>query len=164
MSAARTMIDLIGCVVVAAVGWGCEAGNLGSSSMSPTIAPGEKVTVDYSAYAISQPKRWDVVAFEPPGGSNQTWVFRVVAMPGERVDFASNGIAVNGRPLTLPLEITNVTYLSLDVMGQRSMVPSPYLVPMSSYFLLGDNSRNANDSRFLGAIPKTNIVGRVRGK
>lgn len=158
------MIDLIGCVVVAAVAWGCDAGNMGSSSMSPTTAPGEKVTVDYSAYAFSQPKRWDVVAFEPPGGSNQTWVFRVVALPGERVDFASNGIAVNGRPLGLPLEITNVTYLSMDVMGRRSMVPSPYLVPMSSYFLLGDNSRNASDSRFLGAIPRTNIVGRVRGK
>ena len=137
---------------------------MGSSSMSPTIAPGEKVTIDYAAYAISQPKRWDAVGFEPPGGSNQTWVFRVVALPGERVDFASNGIAVNGRPLALPPEITNVTYLSMDAMGHRSTLGSPYVVPPSSYFLLGDNSRDANDSRYLGAIPKTNIVGRVKGK
>lgn len=112
MSTARSIIDLIGCVVVAAIACGCDAGNMGSSSMSPTIASGEKVTIDYSAYVISQPKRWDVVAFESPGGSNQTWVFRVVALPGERVDFASNGIAVNGRPLALPLELTNVTYLN----------------------------------------------------
>ena len=164
MLAARSIIELFGCIVVAALACGCEDSNTRSSSMSPTIAQGEKVTIDYSAYAISQPKRWDVVAFEPPSGSNETWLFRVVALPGERVEFASNGIAVNGRPLALPAKLTNISYLSMDAMRLRSTQSSPYVVPPSRYFLLGDNSPNANDSRYLGAIPKTNIVGRVRGK
>ena len=116
MLAARSIIELFGCIVVAALACGCEDSNMRSSSMSPTIAQGEKVTIDYSAYAISQPKRWDVVAFEPPSGSNETWLFRVVALPGERVEFASNGIAVNGRPLALPAKLTNISYLSMDAM------------------------------------------------
>ena len=43
---------------------GCRQQTFVSGSMAPTIAAGENVTVDYSAYAVSSPKRWDVVAFE----------------------------------------------------------------------------------------------------
>lgn len=163
MTVAR-FLRAAGCIALAGIACGCDDGTVVSSSMSPTIAPGEKVTIDYSAYAISEPKRWDVVAFEAPGQTNETWVFRVVALPGERVDFASHGIAVNRKSLVLPVELTNITYLALDEMARRSSVVSPYVVPESSYFLLGDNSRTANDSRFIGAVWKSNILGRIRGK
>ncbi len=132
--------------------------------MAPTIAPGEKVTVDFSAYLVASPRRWDVVAFEPPSRTNEIWLMRVIGMPGESVAFASGGIKLNGQPLALPRHLTNVTYLSLDRPGQPSRVPSPYVVPPGDYFLLGDNSGSANDSRFWGAIPRTNIIGKVRNK
>lgn len=148
---------------------GCRDAILVSSSMTPTIKQGEQVTVDYTAYKIGTPKRWDVVAFEPPGlasatGTRIVWLMRVVALPGETVGFSMNSITVNGQPLSLPAHVTNVTYLSLDKLGQPPQVTSPYVVPADSFFVLGDNSANANDSRFWGAVPRTNIVGRVRNK
>jgi len=82
--------------------------------MAPTIKPGEKLIVNYTAYVVAAPKRWDVVAFQPPMFTSQTWVMRVVALPGENVSFASGGIAVNGQPLALPPHVINVTYVSLD--------------------------------------------------
>jgi len=157
-------IQMAGCIALTVFGSGCEDATMRSSSMSPSVVPGEKLTIDYSAYAVSRPERWDMVAFTPPGQTNQTWVFRVIALPGERVDFASNGVQANGRMLELPAGLTNIAYVSPAEMGQPSAIDFPYVVPSSSYFLLGDNSRNANDSRFIGAIPMTNILGRVVGK
>jgi signal peptidase I len=135
--------------------------------MSPSIKRGEIVSVDYAAYAIAGPKRWDVVTFGPPSLTNQVWVMRVVALPGETVSFATGGVTVNGQPLTLPPHVTNVTYVSLDVLalgGSGSAITSPYVVPTNSYFVLGDNSASAYDSRFWGAIPFANIIGKVRNK
>lgn len=135
--------------------------------MEPTIKRGEKVTVDYTAYAIAQPKRWDVVAFEPPMFTNQIWLKRIVALPGETVSFDKGPVTVNGQPLVPPAHVTNVAYVSLDYPGltaYRGLVPSPYVVPKDCYFVLGDCSTNSNDSRAWGALPRTNIFGKVRGR
>jgi signal peptidase I len=53
-----------------------------------------------------------------------------------------------------------------NTTSARSLVwvTSPYVVPKKSYFVLGDSSTNSNDSRFWGAVPETNILGRVRNK
>jgi len=135
--------------------------------MSPTIKPGARITVDWTAYALSSPKRWDVVCFNPPIYTNQIWAMRVVAVPGEAVSFAAGGIAVNGRAIAVPSHITNVAYVSLDYPALRSGgvsgITSPYVVPSNSFFVLGDNSTNALDSRFWGAVQRTNVLGRVRG-
>jgi len=146
---------------------GCKKARELSSSMAPTITAGEKVTIDYTAYAIAAPKRWDVVAFEPPMWTNQIFAMRIVALPGETVAFATGGVTVNGLPLVPPPYLTNVNYVSLDhsaLIGAGRRAPSPYVVPSRSYFVLGDNSTNSNDSRMWGAVPLSNIVGRVRHK
>lgn len=151
----------------ALIACGCRDSTFSSSAMLPTIKPGETVSVDYSAYTVATPRRWDIVTFEPPTFPNEVWAMRIVALPGETVSFATGGVTVNGRPLTLPAHVTNVTYVSLDEprFGHAgSGIGSPYVVPSSCYFVLGDNSTKANDSRFWGAVPRTNILGRVRNK
>jgi type IV secretory pathway protease TraF len=40
----------------------------------------------------------------------------------------------------------------------------PFRVSDESYFVLGDNTMDALDSRFWGALPRENILGRVMGK
>src|SRR3989442_1573537 len=93
---------------------GCRRHTFVSGSMQPTIKPGEKITVDYTAYAFATPKRWDVVAFEAPMFTNEVWLMRIVALPGESVAFARGGVTVNGQALVLPPRVTNVVYVSLD--------------------------------------------------
>jgi signal peptidase I len=44
------------------------------------------------------------------------------------------------------------------------MVSFPLSVPPKHYFVVGDNWTNSLDSRYYGAVPDTNIVGRVSGK
>jgi signal peptidase I len=146
---------------------GCNQKTVLTSSMAPTIKPGAKITVDWIAYALSAPMRWDVVCFEPPMHTNQIWAMRVIALPGETVSFATGGITVNGRPLGLPSHLTNVAYVSLDHPALQSRgvsrITSPYIVPSNSFFVLGDNSTIAFDSRFWGSVQRTNVFGRVRG-
>jgi signal peptidase I len=37
-------------------------------------------------------------------------------------------------------------------------------VPADSYYVLGDNVEGAYDSRYWGALPRKNILGKVLGK
>ena len=153
-------------IIVAIALCGCTQKTVLTSSMSPTIKPGAKVTVDWTAYALSNPKRWDVICFEPPMYTNQIWAMRVVALPGEVVSFATGNIAINGRPIALPSHITNVTYVTLAhpaLQAGGGGIASPYVVPSNSFFVLGDNSIKALDSRFWGAVQRTNVHGKVRG-
>jgi signal peptidase I len=139
---------------------------MNSSSMVPTITNGE-IVITYKEPTVYIPKRWDAVIFNPPTVSNQAWVMRVVAVPGETVDFSSGRFAVNGSPLILPSQLSYVDYVPLNdpVFGGRiSGISLPYKVPQESYFVLGDNSTNAYDSRFWGALHRSNILGRVVGK
>src|SRR4051812_31852098 len=72
------------CLALALLASGCKKQSFGSGSMAPTIAVGEKVTINYFAYAVSSPKRWEVVAFNPPGETNQIWLMRVIECPVKR--------------------------------------------------------------------------------
>jgi signal peptidase I len=149
------------CVVLLACG--CREVTYTGGAMNPTIAPGEKVTVNQTAYVVDRPKRWDVVAFERTNPVPSLWFMRVVGLPGETVAFASNGIAINGALLVYPPHLTNLTHVTLDGLGQKSSIRSPYLVPADAYFVLGDGPQ-AYDSKFWGALPLSNIVGRVMKK
>jgi signal peptidase I len=143
---------------------GCTRNPVVSSSMSPTIKAGSKVTVDWTAYAGGTPKRWDVVCFEPPMYSNQVWVMRIVGLPGDRLSFSTGAITLNGHPLNPPSFVSNVNYVSLDYLSDRSTsIASPYIVPTNCFFVLGDNSSNALDSRFWGPVSRSNIFGKVKG-
>jgi signal peptidase I len=152
--------------VVAAIltATGCRKHTVVSASMAPTIMPGEEVTVDYTAYKVSTPARWDVVVFAPPFVTNALWAMRVVAISGEAVTASTTGIEVNGKPLVPPAHVAGVSYRSMVQLGHSGGVASPYMVPKDSYFVLGDNSTNANDSRIWGAVALTNIRGKVMNK
>ena len=136
--------------------------------MAPTIKPGERVTIDFLAYAVSGPRRWDVVAFEPPASSGKFMVLkRVIALPLETISLTSSGIVVNGAVMAMPAALSNVIYCPPEQLPQTQaagLVSFPYAVPLNHYFVVGDNWTNSLDSRQYGAVPLTNILGRVKNK
>lgn len=137
--------------------------------MEPTIPAGTTVEVDFSAFRNTGPKRWEIVTFSPPksanpSGGDATFIMRVIGLPGETVEFGSSGILIDGAKLNLPKKMKGIAYVGTDTFPNSKTVSPPKLVLGSDdYFVLGDNSANANDSRFWGALSGTSITGRLVG-
>ncbi len=88
-----------------------------SGSMLPTMAIGdylfvEKWSYGYSRYSFlwqfppiggrvlgSLPERGDVVVFKPPGREQESWVKRVIGLPGDTVAVDNGVVILNGRPV-----------------------------------------------------------------
>ena len=118
--------------------------------MRPHLATGERVLAYKLAYAIHGPRRGDIVIFEYPRDPRQTFVKRVVGLPGDRVSITSGQVYVDGAPLPEPYR----TYAAHGDMA-------PQLVPHESYFVLGDNRDVSDDSRDWGDLPRRNILARA---
>ncbi len=67
----------------------------------------------------------------------------------------------------MPAALSNTTLFppsKLPVPPGFSPVSFPYAIPPGNYFVLGDNWSNSLDSRYYGAVPLTNIIGRLVNK
>jgi signal peptidase I len=147
-----------------------------TGSMEPTILAGTSVVVDLRAYDKADPVRWDVVTFEPPDalypggsaatGAKQTWIMRVIGLPGDTVDFGGAEILVNRKILMAPIGLKGVSYVGLSRLGKHvraSPTITSLVLGKDEYFVLGDNTTNttnANDSRFWGALTRDRIAGK----
>jgi len=144
---------------------GCSrtAHKQGSSSMSPTIGPGQTIIINHAAYRTAAIHRWEVVAFIPPSFPKELWISRVVGLPGERISITNGRILVNNKEVVMPVSLKNLYYTeSTGRTGE--IIHYPVSVPTNAYFLLGDNSTLANDSRYIGPIATQRIVGQVETK
>jgi signal peptidase I len=145
-----------------------------SSSMEPTLEPGDRVLV---LKVLDDPSRGDVIVFADPldrpgedrglvGGfvhwlsetlgfarpEHEDFIKRVIGLPGEVIELRNGRLFVNGRRVPEP-------YLA----GRPDTRDyGPVEVPPDSVFVLGDNRLNSNDSRFgLGFIPMDKVIGRA---
>ena len=130
-----------------------------SPSMSPTLQGtsrdnGDWVLTEKISYWFREPRRWEIVRFDL---EDYTPVMkRVVALPNESVTIRTNHIRINGESVVRPDSITNLTYYSYGNLSHGRPVPCNH-----GYYVLGDDSRDSQDSRFEGAIPAKKIQGRA---
>ncbi|MGB0580622.1 MAG: signal peptidase I [Limisphaerales bacterium] len=130
-----------------------------SPSMSPTLQGtkrenGDWVLTEKITYWFREPRRWEVVRFNL---DDYTPVMkRVVALPKETITIKTNNITINGESVLRPDSITNLTYYSYGNLSSGRPVPCDW-----GYYVLGDDSRDSQDSRFEGAIKPDKIQGRV---
>ena len=149
---------------------GCRKSVQTSGGMSPTIVAGEKVAIDYQAYTTVEPRRWDVVVLtipEPAFKGEFKVLKRIIALPLETISLTSSGIVVNGNSFRMPDALSNVVYCpteKLSAHARTGLGPFPFTVPPEHYFVVGDNWADSLDSRHYGAVPATNILGRVQHK
>jgi signal peptidase I len=140
--------------------------------------------IEEKIYETGEPERGDVVVFRLPSNPSINYIKRVVGLPGDRIVYANHQIMVNGVKVALnrdagkPVELVWDRRTKREIpmarwieeLGDRkhailianaaySVRDNEYIVPEGEYFMMGDNRNNSSDSRFIGTIPESYLVG-----
>jgi len=124
-------------------------------SMENTLYNGQTVLVNRIAYLLFPPKAGDVIVFLPNGNINtHYYVKRVVATPGDTVEFKDGRLYVNG------VMEDNEEY---DKVADPGIAEEPVIVGVDEFFVLGDNRNNSEDSRSgnIGLVKRNQIEGKA---
>jgi signal peptidase I len=119
-----------------------------SGSMIPTLREGDRILTlkrylpDGQTYA-----RGDIVCFHRPV-SGEVYVKRIVAIGGDNVVINDQGLFVNGN-------------MSPYQGGGTSTVTGTWNLGDDEYFMMGDNRVNSEDSRYIGTIKASAVIGKV---
>ena len=133
---------------------------------------------------FSEPERGDIIVFKTPENLRIDYIKRLVGLPGDKIQMIDGILHINDIPVkrkkirsetklinngqirnvlvyeeTLP---NNVYYETFDIGNTRADNTSEIFVPEDSYFFMGDNRDNSKDSRFVGSVPKNNLVGKAQ--
>lgn len=162
-----------------------------TGSMEDTLLIGDHLLVDKLAYApagsiskyllpYEQPKHGDIIVFRYPADITQTFVKRVIGVPGDHLKMLQRVMYRNGIRLNEPYVYHKFPYdefrdnfptatppgsEGLAGQLQRDMLEhhvenGEIVVPPDCYFAMGDNRDNSADSRYWGFVPRDNIMGK----
>jgi signal peptidase I len=152
-----------------------DAHYIPSGSMEPTLAVGDMVFADKTAYGFtlpftdhllvqwSTPKRGDIVTFVPEH-KDDLLIKRVIGVAGDTVATRDGWLLLNGERVgrlegngLIHEQVNGVDYLTTRASPRNF---GPVRVPDGHLLVLGDNRANSADSRVWGFLP----VERVRAK
>ncbi len=128
-------------------------------SMTDTLQNGELMFVTKPEYILGMPSRQDVIICRYPDRT-EYFVKRLVALPGDTVEIkydkktGVNTVYVNGQAVVEP-------YLTPS-RNDKDNSMAPLTLRDDDFFVLGDNRDNSNDSRYVGTLHRSQIVGHVR--
>jgi len=132
-------------------------------------------------YELGEPERGDVVVFRYPKDPSTDYIKRIVGLPGDRVGYYNKIVYINGEPVG---QVPAGIYIGVGsgismsgaserqeqlgkvlhdilVMPRTPGLEGEFVVGEDEYFVMGDNRDNSNDSRYWGAVPEDNLVGKA---
>ena len=157
-------------------------------SMQPTFEDGQKLL----AVKHSNIQRGDVIILNAPDEAGSFYIKRVIGMPGDTIQSKNNKMYINGKLYKEPFlkagsklkeNDTNIyagkgyiwTYdFTLSQLAKspeyQQIYSKSYLnkvkktnkVPAGTYFVMGDHRTVSKDSRLIGFIKKSAVVGEVK--
>ena len=131
-------------------------------SMMPTLHNENRMVVNKMSYKIGEPERFDIVVFHAT--EEKDYIKRVIGLPGDKIEYKDDTLYINGKayeepyldeakeqmiegPLTEPFTLE-------EIIGQQT-------VPEGEVFVMGDNRRYSKDSRHIGTIKQSEILGKT---
>ncbi len=159
-----------------------------TGSMEDTLLIGDHLLVDKMVYSPPGPvsryllpyeevSRGDIIVFRYPVDISQTFVKRVIGIPGDRIRIENKQVYLNGKPLDEPYKFHKTDYVdsyrdnfpsepnvrlyeSAQDMLENHVVNGEVVVPPNCYFAMGDNRDSSLDSRYWGFVPRDHIIGK----
>jgi len=147
-----------------------------SSSMAPTIVPGDRLLAKKNVGRAGGTKLWRgaLAVFVYPNDRTLTFIKRVIGLPGDRIEIDGSVVRVNGHDLSLgpalaaPGAGDDVRAVREQGDGDPYVVlwpkndatgaaPFRFTVPDAQLFVLGDNRARAVDSRRFGTVPLADV-------
>ncbi len=131
-------------------------------SMEPTLQNEDRLYVNRLMY---KPEKGDIIIFRPASDPKRPYVKRIIATEGDTVyiDFASGEVYVNDELLDEPYinEPTHLTgsYIESKMLHGEYSREKPIVVEKNKLFVMGDNRNHSSDSREIGQVPKSEIIG-----
>ena len=150
------------------------------------VSWGDHLFVERFSLYLAPPERGEVMVFTTEGltdtdgtplaaTSGHYYIKRLAALPGDTVKIEGSQLFIRpagGKDFVRAQELSPrfaKVYSGkggyqghLSGMGLEEIASGkPWTVPAGCYFMLGDNSRFSKDSRFFGAVPRRNLVGRA---
>ena len=132
--------------------------------MNPTLHNGDRVAI----WKTDERKRYELITFAPESEPDESYIKRVVGLPGDRIWVEGNALFINyqmddseladnlpAKELpdgTVKVTITENVWNDLEHLD---------VIPANCYFVLGDNRAHSTDSRHLGLIKSEQIEGTV---
>lgn len=153
-------------------------------SMQPTFQNGDRLIAERHA----QIKRGEIVIVKAPDEPGALYIKRVIGLPGEKIVSKNNQIYINNKKIAQPWltqgkklidngtdtfysETQNFTMQSLMrartyqqyfTRAQIKYVQDTGRIPKGTYFVMGDHRSVSKDSRYIGTIKRSSIVGVVK--
>ncbi len=159
-----------------------------TGSMEDTLLVGDHLLVDKLAFApsgafsknilpYSEPKRGDIIVFRYPIDIRQTFVKRVMGVPGDHIRLENKKVYLNGHLLNEPYVVHKLDYIDsyrdnfpsepntplfppAQEMLEKNVKNGEVIVPQGFFFAMGDNRDQSLDSRYWGFVPRENIIGK----
>ena len=127
------------------------------ASMEPTFENADYLIVDELSYHLEKPTYGDVVIFRYPKDPSKYFIKRIIGIPGDTVKLSGARVTIVNAAHPQGFELDQ----SFIPEGRQSNDHSELTLGSGEYFVLGDNRKASSDSRYWGALPEENIIGRA---
>ncbi len=167
-----------------------QAFTITSGSMEPTLMAGDFLLVNKAALGsripftdvrvpgYSEPRRGEILVFDPPHEDTLIVVKRLIGMPGDTLEMRDKTLYLNGQAQDEPyvrhtdgepnFAVAAMLWQQEILVGgpRGDYLPTrdtwgPLAIPDGRYFMLGDHRDESLDSRTWGLLERWRFEGRI---